>query len=400
MMTRYIWSAILSALVVLCGAIPAQARDIVITHVATKTGPFGAYGTQSSVGFMMGLEHLTNGTMTIGGNKIVVIQKDDQGKPDLAKTLITAAYADDKSDLVVGPTLSASSLASLSAAEEAKKILLIDTAITDTITGEKWNRYIFRTARTSYQDSISNVLAMPTDQDISIGVLLADAAYGHDILKATKEVLAKYRPRAKIVHEEFLPHTTTDFTAATQRLINALKDKPGRKIISIGWAGPHPMAKVMTLQPDRYGIEVAPGGNLLPVMRAWKSYAGTEGSIYYYYKFPRNKENDWLVTEHQKRFGQPPDFFIAGGMVAAAAVVEALKRTSGDPDTEKLIKAMEGMTFESVKGKIKIRPEDHQALQEMYVFRIKKDAKDDYDFLDLVRTISPDEAPIPIQSKR
>jgi branched-chain amino acid transport system substrate-binding protein len=397
-MTRRALFAVLSWLLVLPGVVTAQAKDIVITHVATKSGPAGPYGTQASLGFMMGLEHLTGGTMAIAGRKIVVIQKDDQGKPDVAKTLIAAAYADDKSDLVVGPTLSASSLASLSVAEEARKILLIDTAITDSITGEKWNRYIFRTARTSSQDSVSAVLALPKDQDISIGALWADAAYGHEGLKAIKEALATYRPRAKVVHEEFLPQATTDFTAATQRLINALKDRPGRKIISIGWAGPHPMVKVMALQPERHGIEVAPGGNLLPVMQTWKNYAGTEGSIYYYYAFPKNKINDWLVKEYQKRYNQPPDFFIAGGMVAAAAVVEALKKTKGDTETEKLIQAMEGMSFDSVKGKIVIRKEDHQALQEMYVFRIKKDAKD-YDLLDLVRTISPEEAPIPIRTK-
>lgn len=379
--------------------VTAQAKDIIITHIATKTGPFGAYGSQTSEGFLMGLEHLTKGTMTIGGNKIVVIQKDDQGNPNVAKSLITAAYADDKSDIVVGPTLSASTLASESVAEEAKKILLVDSAITDSITGEKWNRYVFRTARTNSQDSISSILALPGDQDISIGILAADAAYGHESVQATKDQLAIYRPRIKIVHEEFLPQATTDFTAGTQRLIDAIKDQPGRKIISIGWAGPHPMAKVMAMQPGRYGIGVNPGGNLLPVMQSWKDYAGTEGSIYYYYAFPRNEMNDWLVAEHRKRYGTPPDFFVAGGMIAAAAVVEALKRTNGDAEAEKLIAAMEGMTFDSVKGKITIRKEDHQALQEMYVYRIKENAKD-YDLLDLVRTISPAEMKIPVRNKR
>jgi branched-chain amino acid transport system substrate-binding protein len=397
-MKRYIFLTLLMAFAPFDIA-SVHAKDIIITHVATKTGPFGAYGNQTSVGFLMGLDHLTKGTMTIGGNKIVVIQKDDQGNPNVAKSLIAAAYADDKSDIVVGPSLSASTLASVSVAEEAKKILLVDTAITDSITGENWNRYVFRTARTSSQDSISAILALPSDQDISIGILAADAAYGHEAVQAIKEQLAIYRPRVKVVHEEFLPQATTDFTAGTQRLIDALKDKPGRKAIAIGWAGPHPMAKVMAMQPERYGIEVKPGGNLLPVMQTWKDYAGTDGSIYYYYGFPRNAMNDWLVAEHQKRFGAPPDFFVAGGMIAAAAVVEALTKTNGDADAEKLISAMEGMSFDSVKGKITIRKEDHQALQEMYVFRIKKDAKD-YDLLDLVRTISPDEMKIPIRNKR
>ena len=42
-----------------------------------------------------------------------------------------------------------------------------------------------------------------------------------------------------------------------------------------------------------------------------------EGAIYYYYGFPKNPMNDWLVAEHQKRFNAPPDFFTAGGFAAA-----------------------------------------------------------------------------------
>ena len=89
------------------------------------------------------------------------------------------------------------------------------------------------------------------------------------------------------------------------------------------------MTKIADMKPERYGITLAPGGNILPVMKTWKSFAGTEGTIYYYYGFPKNKMNDWLVAEHMKRFKAPPDFFTAGGMAAASAVVSALKKAGG-----------------------------------------------------------------------
>ena len=66
-------------------------------------------------------------------------------------------------------------------------------------------------------------------------------------------------------------------------------------------------------------------------MKGWKDFAGTEGAIYYYYDFPKNKMNDWLVAEHQKRFSAPPDFFTAGGFAAASAVVEAHRRAPAAP---------------------------------------------------------------------
>src|SRR3712207_7202179 len=54
-------------------------------------------------------------------------------------------------------------------------------------------------------------------------------------------------------------------------------------------------------------------------MQIYKNYPGMEGAVYYYYAFPKNPMNDWLVAEHQKRFNAPPDFFTAGGVAAGAA---------------------------------------------------------------------------------
>ena len=228
-----------------------------------------------------------------------------------------------------------------------------------------------------------------------------DYAFGRDGVKAFKEALAKANPKAKIIHEEYAPAATTDFTAPVERIFEALKDKAGRKVLAIIWAGPHPMVKIMGMNPERYGIEIAPGGNILPVMKSWKNYAGVEGAIYYYYGFPRNKMNDWLVKEHEKRYGQPPDFFTAGGFAAAMAVVDAIKKAGGT-DTEKLIAAMEGMSFDTPKGTMTFRKEDHQAMQYMYHFRIKqlKDQKNEWDLLELVREIPASEMSIPIQNKR
>ena len=79
----------------------------------------------------MGLEYATGGTMMVAGRKLVVIEKDDQGKPDLGKSLLAEAYGDDKADIAVGTTSSAAALAMLPVAEEYKKILLVEPAVAD-----------------------------------------------------------------------------------------------------------------------------------------------------------------------------------------------------------------------------------------------------------------------------
>jgi branched-chain amino acid transport system substrate-binding protein len=377
----------------------AFAADLKIALIAGKTGALEAYAKQTEAGFMLGLEYLTKGTMTWKDRKIVVITKDDQLKPDLAKTLLEQAYNDDKVDIAVGTTSSAAALAMLPVAEENGKVLIVEPAVADAITGERWNRFIFRTARNSTQDAYGNAAAVPATGDVSIATLAQDYAFGRDGVAAVKSALAQIRPNAKVVFEEYAPQNTTDFTASAQRIFDQLKDKPGKKIISIIWAGQHPLPKIADLKPERFGIEIAPGGNILPAMQIYKNYPGLEGAIYYYWDFPKNPMNDWLVAEHQKRFNSPPDFFTAGGFAAASAVLTAVEKAGGT-DTEKLIAAMEGMSFDTPKGKMTFRKEDHQALQEMYHFKVKSGGKDNNDLLELVNTIPADKMPIPVRNKR
>lgn len=373
----------------------ASAQDIKIAHVYDKTGTLEAYAKQTQTGLMMGLSYATGGTMKVNGRKLVVIEKDSQGKPDVGKAQLASAYADDKADIAVGPTSSGVALAMLPVAEEYKKILLVEPAVADSITGDKWNRYIFRTGRNSSQDAISNAVALDK-QGVSIATLAQDYAFGRDFVKAFKGALKQ----AKLVHEEYLPANTTDFTAGAQRLFDALKGKPGRKIIFINWAGAGNPFKIADLDPKRYGIEIATGGNILPALAAYKAFPGLEGAAYYYYEIPKNPVNKWLVAEHMKQFKTPPDFFTAGGMCAGMAVVEALKKTGGNTNTEKLIATMEGMSFETPKGRMVFRKEDHQALQAMYHFKIKVDPKVAWAIPELVREIKIEEMDIPVRNKR
>ncbi|MEG2631536.1 MAG: substrate-binding domain-containing protein [Comamonas sp.] len=389
-------SAVLCALALTgAQAALAQSGEIRIAHVYSKTGPLEAYGKQTQAGLMMGLEYATGGSMSVAGKKLVVIEKDDQGKPDLGKSQLATAYSDDKADIAVGPSASGVALAMLPVAEEYKKILLVEPAVADSITGDKWNKYIFRTGRNSSQDAISNAVAIDR-AGVTIATLAQDNAFGRDGVKAFKDAVKK----GKLVHEEYLPAATTDFTAGAQRLIDKLKDQPGKKIIWIVWAGAGNPFKIADLDLKRYGIEIASGGNILPAMAAYKNLPGMEGASYYYFGIPKNPVNDALVAMHYKQFKTPPDFFTAGGFSAAMALVTALKKTNGDTKTNTLIKAMEGMSFDTPKGTMTFRKEDHQAMQSMYHFRVKNDPAFAWGVPELVREIKPEEMNIPIRNGR
>ena len=78
-------------------------------------------------------------------------------------------------------------------------------------------------------------------------------------------------------------------------------------------------------------------------------------------------------------------------------MVEAIRKAGGT-DTEDLISAMEGMSWETPKGTMTFRAEDHQALQSMYHFKIKVDPDVEWAIPELVRELTIEDMDIPIRN--
>ena len=124
----------------------AMAQDIKIALIAGKTGPLEAYAKQTETGFMMGLEYLTKGTMSWQRPQD---QRHRQGRPAQGRPRARRCWSrpttTTRSTSPSAPPSSAAALAMLPVAEENGKVLIVEPAVADAITGDKWNRYIFRT---------------------------------------------------------------------------------------------------------------------------------------------------------------------------------------------------------------------------------------------------------------
>jgi hypothetical protein len=107
--------------------------------------------------------------------------------------------------------------------------LIVEPAVADSITGENWNRYIFRTSRNSSQDAISNAVALG-GEGVTIATLAQDYAFGRDGVAAFREALEA--TGAEIAVEEYVPTDTTDFTAAAERIFQAMSGVEGRRSCS------------------------------------------------------------------------------------------------------------------------------------------------------------------------
>lgn len=93
-------------------------------------------------------------------------------------------------------------------------------------------------------------------------------------------------------------------------------------------------------------------------------------SWYYggYQKLPMGKK---LYDDYVKRTGNGlPLGFLSAGHSAVYAYAAAIRKT-GNTDTRAVIAALEGLTFDTAKGKVTLRPEDHQAICDVNFIRIK-----------------------------
>ena len=371
----------------------AKENPIKIGVLASQTGALESYGKQTVRGFELGLDYATNGKREVAGRKIEFIVEDTETKPEVAVQKATKLLEEDGVDFLVGSSSSGDTLAVLPLAEEYEKIMVVEPAVADSITGSEFNPYIFRTARNSSQDAVAGAAAI-ADEGVKIVTLAPDNSFGRDGVAAFKESALKLG--ADIVHEEYADPAATDFTSNVQKVIDAKPD-----YLFVIWAGANtPWNQIADMKVQDKGIKISTGAPDIAALATMEPLIGMEGFTVYYHNLPQNEINDWLVEEHKKRFnGDVPDLFTPGGMSAAIAIVEALKKTEGNTDSNKLIETMEGMSFDTPKGKMTFREEDHQALQTLYAIKLEKVDGVNYPVPILIRELTPEETAPPIRNK-
>jgi len=369
----------------------AEGGTIKIGVLASLTGALESYGKQTQRGFDLGIDYATNGSMEVNGKKIEIVYEDTETKPEVAVQKATKLLEDDKVDFLVGSSSSGDTLAVLPLAEEYEKIMVVEPAVADSITGSEFNDYIFRTGRNSSQDAYAAAAAI-AGKGVKIATFAPDYSFGWDGVKAFKTAAEELG--AEIVLEEYADPAATDFTSNLQKVIDAKPD-----YLFVVWAGANsPWNQIADLKIQEKGIKISTGAPDIIALKFMNPLIGMEGFSVYYHTLPQNEVNKWLVDEHQKRFNEVPDLFTPGGMSAAISIVEALKKSQGDVDAKKLIGIMEGMSFETPKGKMTFREEDHQALQSMYSIRLEQQEGIDYPVPVLIRELSPEETAPPVMN--
>ena len=377
-------------------------EPIKVGLITDASGALAIYGAHILRSFMLGMEYATGAagsagdvfdftatqenTFTLEGCEIQVFVRDDQTNPENTATLARELIDVNEVDILVGTVSSGATATLQGIAFESGIPLIVAPAAANDITGKDFNEYTFRTSRNNYQDAINECLYLA--QQYSTFVQIApDYAFGWGSATAFRDACSL--AGATFVADDILaPADTTDFTPYMDQVLDS-----GAEAYIVTWAGSGFVPLMQAATDLGVNESMALGATFIDnvLMPLWYGNAvGSTNGILYHYSAPDNPANDFLLEQDLARYGTAPDLFDGDGMNAAIMVVEAIKATDGDVSGEALVSVMEGMTFEGPKGTIFIRPEDHVAIQDMYILTLVDLSAENADYYEYVETTRPE----------
>lgn len=377
-------------------------EPIKIGLITDASGSLAIYGAHILRSFMLGMEYATGApgtagevfdftatqenTFTLDGCEIQVFVRDDQSNPENTATLARELIDVENVDMLVGTVSSGATATLQGIAAESGVPLIVAPAAANDITGKDFNEYTFRTSRNNYQDAINECQYLVQQYDTFV-TIAADYAFGWGTATAFRDACSL--GGAEFVADDiFAPLDTTDFTPYMEQILDS-----GAEAYIVGWAGSGFVPLAQAAVDLGVNEEMDMGTTFIDnvLMPLWYGNAvGTTAGILYHYTAPDNEINDFLTEQDLARYGTAPDLFDADGMNAAIMAVEAIKATDGDVSGEALVDAMEGMEFEGPKGTIYIRPEDHVAIQDMYILTLVDLTAENAAYYEYVETTRPE----------
>lgn len=355
-------------------------ETIKIGVVTARTGLYSYYGEMEVNGLHLGIEYATGGTFEVLGREIQIIVEDDMANPSQAAAKATKLILDDAVDILQGCASSASASAVQAVANEYGVIFMVAPAAAAEITGTGFNRYTFRTASNTWQDGLTGGPFAVEYLGKTFAFLAPDYSWGYSTVNAWSSAIEE--AGGEVIHEEYAPSDTVDFVPYLNRIIAKDPD-----VFVPVWAG----TGAMNLFPAMADLEiydlmnVTSGIGDLSSLQLVGVALNFTGMTKYAYTLPNNTVNDWLVSKWREKYDARtlpvftpfftlpvPDIFVASAFAAGQAIVYAIEE-AGSTDAEDLIPILEGLEFTSPKGWMRIRPEDHQALQSMYIAQVFND---------------------------
>jgi branched-chain amino acid transport system substrate-binding protein len=345
---------------------PARAEDAVkIGLILPMTGGQASTGVQIDNAIKLYMKQHGD---TVAGKKIEIILKDDGAVPDRTKTAAQELIVNEKVDIIAGFGVTPAAFAAAPLATQAKIPEVVMAAGTSIIT-EK-SPYIVRTSFTLAQSSTIIGDWAVKNGIKKVATLTSDYAPGNDALNFFKEHFTA--GGGEIVEEVKVPLVNPDFAPFLQRMKDA---KPDAMFVFVpAGQGGNFMKQYAERGLDKAGIKVIGPGDVMDddLLNNMGDAALGAVTAHIYSAAHPSAMNKAFVAAYKKEFNNRPGFMAVSGYDGIHLIYEALKKTGGDPNGDKLIEAMKGMKWESPRGPISIDPETRDIVQNVYIRKVEK----------------------------
>lgn len=349
----------------------AQSGPLKIGCITTLSGAAGILGKPQLLGMEIAARKL-NAQGGILGRQIEIVARDDQSTPNTAVAAVRE-LAGDGVNIFAGVLASPVALAISGIAEEMNCFLLNAASHGNNLTHQDFHKNYFRVTDYSAMriSAAARLMAEKYPQVTKWGAIIPDAEIGRSTIATFKARLPKYyreinKTEVTIDEPVVVKFGATDFRNAISTLLSSGVegifvgvgggDEVGF-VQQAGQLGLGAQAKVFVTSGSDFQVAKALGRRLPE--NYWS------GHHWYFGAYPDNPVAQDVFQQYVEQTGDKfPDGFVGMGYTAIAAVAAAAAK-SNDLSTAALIGALEGLSFDSVKGKLTIRAEDHQAITDV-----------------------------------
>lgn len=359
----------------------AQAQDSATLKIGIVTflsgGAAGPFGVPARNAAELAVEALNGGTMPapyttkgIAGAQIETVIIDEAGGTTKQVTEYRNLVQRQNVDLVIGYISSGDCLAIAPVAEELKKLTVFFDCGTPRIFEDASYKYLFRTGAHATMDNVAAaryVLELAPQAETIAGIN-QNYAWGQDSWNDFKGSMQVLKPDIEIATEQFPKLGAGQYGAE----LSALQVADPDIIHSSFWGGD---MEAFVVQGQSRGIfddrnVVLTAGETGMFRLAGQLPNGTViGARGPHGVFAKPSAlNDWFRKAYTERFGTPPTYPSYKMVQAILGVKAAYEKAAGGgslPSTEEVIKAFEGLEYESPSGQVSMKlGNGHQAIQD------------------------------------
>jgi branched-chain amino acid transport system substrate-binding protein len=331
------------------------------------------YSETGIKGIKMAVEEI-NAKGGILGRKLDVFVRDTEGKVDVAVREVKDLILREKVNFLIGPCSSGTGLAMQVVHSEYKILRIAPIANTEAQTVDKFSPYFVQVVPNTYMEAIADTryLHKKVPNAKKFCTIGPDYEFGRREEAAFTEEIKKLVPDAEVVYEAWPKLGEKDFTA----FITAIMAKKPDAVHGSLFGGD---IVSFTKQAAPYGFfEKTPFIALydFPVLQALGPDA-PEGTFAFgrgcFFMDPNPKMMEF-VEKYKKANATYPDAWAVQNYDTVYLLKTAIDKAK-TIETDAVVKAIEGMTFDSLRGKFSIRALDHMGTVPCYQGTIAKDPR-------------------------